>query len=177
MNSSVDDYEFERVSNFEFERVLEEFGPALRRLAGSYESDSGRRDDLVQEIAIALWRALPKFRRESSMRTFVFRIAHNRALTHVWRRGRVPSAEVSEAEQLPDPAANPESQLARGQRRERLDAAIRALPIVHRQVLTLALEDLTHAEIGSVLGLRENAVAVRLTRARQALREALGVSA
>jgi DNA-directed RNA polymerase specialized sigma24 family protein len=46
----------------------------------------------------------------------------------------------------------------------------------HRQVLTLALEDLSHAEIGSVLGIRENAVAVRLTRARQALREALGVS-
>jgi len=172
-----DDHEFERVDDLEFERVLEEFGPALRRLAGSYESNSSRRDDLVQEIAIALWRALPRFRGESSMRTFVFRIAHNRALTHVWRRGRVPSAEVSEAEHVTDPAESPESQLARGQRRERLDAAIRALPIVHRQVLTLALEDLSHAEIGSVLGLRENAVAVRLTRARQALRAALGVSA
>ena len=50
------------------------------------------------------------------------------------------------------------------------------LPVVHRQVLMLALEDLSHAEIGGVLGIRENAVAVRLTRARQALREALGVA-
>jgi RNA polymerase sigma-70 factor (ECF subfamily) len=158
-----------------FERVLAEFGPALRRLAGSYEPNHARRDDLVQEIAIALWRALPRFRGDSSLKTFVFRIAHNRALTHVWRRGRVRTTEVSEAEHLTDPAESPEGRLARGQRRERLDAAIRALPVVHRQVLTLALEDLSNAEIASVLGMRENAVAVRLTRARQALRQALGV--
>jgi RNA polymerase sigma-70 factor (ECF subfamily) len=159
-----------------FERVLAEFGPALRRLAGSYEPDAGKRDDLVQEIAIALWRALPRFRGDSSLKTFVFRIAHNRALTHVWRRGRVQTSEVSEAEHLTDPAEGPEGRLARGQRRERLDGAIRALPIVHRQVLTLTLEDLSNAEIANVLGIRENAVAVRLTRARQALRQALGVS-
>jgi RNA polymerase sigma factor (sigma-70 family) len=160
----------------DFERVLAEFGPALRRLAGSYEPDAGRRDDLAQEIAIALWRALPQFRGDCTMRTFVYRIAHNRALTHVWRRGRTVTTEVAEAEQVVDPAESPESRVARGQRRARLDVAIRTLPIVHRQVLTLALEDLSHAEIGSVLGIRENAVAVRLTRARQALREALGVS-
>ena len=46
----------------DFDHVLAEFGPALRRLAGSYETDPGRRDDLAQEIAIALWRALTRFR-------------------------------------------------------------------------------------------------------------------
>jgi RNA polymerase sigma factor (sigma-70 family) len=159
----------------DFEQVLAEFGPALRRLAGSYEPDGDRRDDLAQEIAIALWRALPRFRGDCSLRTFVYRIAHNRALTHVWRRGRSRATDVAAAEHVVDPAESPESRVARGQRRERLDVAIRTLPIVHRQVLTLALEDLSHAEIAGVLGIRENAVAVRLTRARQALREALGV--
>ena len=101
----------------DFERVLAEFGPALRRLAGSYEPDAGRRDDLAQEIAIALWRALPRFRGECSMRTFVYRIAHNRALTHVWRRGRTLTTEVAEAEQVVDPAESAESRVARGQRR------------------------------------------------------------
>ena len=160
----------------DFDHVLAEFGPALRRLAGSYETDPGRRDDLAQEIAIALWRALPRFRGECSLRTFVYRVAHNRALTHVWRRGRAATTDVAEAEQVIDPAESVESRVARVQRRDRLDVAIRTLPIVHRQVLTLALEDLSHTEIAGVLGIRENAVAVRLTRARQALREALGVS-
>jgi RNA polymerase sigma factor (sigma-70 family) len=159
-----------------FERVLAEFAPAIRRLAGSYESDSGRRDDLAQEIAIALWRALPGFRGDSSMRTFVFRIAHNRALTHVWRRGRVQTTEVTETTAVSDPAHSPEARLEDDERRLRLRAAIQSLPLVHRQVLVLALEDLSHAEIASVLGIRENAAAVRLTRARQALRASFGVA-
>ena len=158
-----------------FASVLAEFGPALRRIAANYEPGSGRRDDLFQEIALALWQALPRFRGECSMRTFVFRVAHNRALTQVSRRSRGETLEVSEAEHLKDPADNPESQTARRQQRDRLDRAIRRLPIVHRQVLLLALEDMSHAEIGGVLGIKENAVAVRLTRARQALRDALGV--
>ena len=102
----------------DFDRVLAEFGPALRRLAGSYETDPGRRDDLAQEIAIALWRALPRFRGECSLRTFVYRVAHNRALTHVWRRGRAATADVTEAEQVIDPAESAESRVARGQRRD-----------------------------------------------------------
>jgi RNA polymerase sigma-70 factor, ECF subfamily len=158
-----------------FERILVEFGPALRRVASSYEANAAGREDLFQEIALALWRALPGFRGDCSMRTFVFRIAHNRALTHVWRRGAA-TLDVVAAEHVIDTAASPETQAARRQQRERLDDAIRGLPVVHRQTLMLALEDLSHAEIASVLGISENAVAVRLTRARQALRETLGVT-
>ena len=161
--------------DLDFDCVLAEFGPALQRLAGSYENDPGRRDDLAQEIAIALWRGLPRFRGSVLCgRSFIGR-AQSCPDTR-GRRGRAPTGDMAEAEQVIDPAESAESRVARGQRRERLDAAIRSLPIVHRQVLTLALEDLSHTEIAGVLGIRENAVAVCLTRARQALREALGVS-
>ena len=65
-----------------FGRLLQEHGPALNRLAAGYEWDPVERQDLLQDIALAIWRALPAFRGESSERTFVFRIAHNRGLTH-----------------------------------------------------------------------------------------------
>ena len=68
-----------------FERILGEHGAAISRLAYSYEAVAGIREELVQEIALAIWRALPHFRGECSERTFVFRIAHNRGLTHVRR--------------------------------------------------------------------------------------------
>ena len=58
-------------------------------------------------------------------------------------------------------------------RRESLVAAIRALPVNYRQAITLALEDLTPPEIAIVLGVTENNVAVRLNRARKALRKIL----
>jgi RNA polymerase sigma factor (sigma-70 family) len=66
-----------------FEDLLREYDPGLRRLAASYESLAHAREDLLQDIRLALWTALPRFRGECSMRTFVYRIAHNRSLSHI----------------------------------------------------------------------------------------------
>jgi RNA polymerase sigma factor (sigma-70 family) len=160
----------------EFDRIMREYGPALSRLAGSYERVASRREELVQEIALAIWQALPRFRRECSERTFVYRIAHNRGLTHAWKRQPVHDAleELSDAHQPVDPGPRPEEAVSAMRRRDRLIRAIQALPLIHRQVITLMLEDLSQAEIGEVLGITENNAAVRMTRARRALKDALG---
>jgi RNA polymerase sigma-70 factor (ECF subfamily) len=156
----------------EFDRLLAANGPALARLAASYTNTSSDRDDLVQEIALAVWQALRTFRGECSARTFLFRIAHNRAIAYLARsRTQFPAAG---AESEPhDPAPDPESGLAREQTAERLRGAIHRLPLVYRQVIMLALEDMGYAEIAEVLGISESNVGARLSRARQLLRESL----
>ena len=80
-----------------FDRLLAENGPALSRLAASYTNTAADRDDLVQEIALSIWRGLPQFRGECSERTFIFRIAHNRAVTHLTRRPPATSEVVDVA--------------------------------------------------------------------------------
>ena len=162
----------------QFERILGEHGAALSRLAYSYEAVAGIREELVQEIALAVWKALPHFRGECSERTFVYRIAHNRGLTHVGRR-RPPQQsldDLEETEEPVDPRPHPEEQLARMNQQERLATAVQSLPVAHKQLIVLMLEGLSHAEIGEVLGITENNVAVRLSRARKALKKAMGVS-
>jgi RNA polymerase sigma factor (sigma-70 family) len=149
-----------------FAAALERYGPLLRRVAASYARPADQ-DDLAQEIAVALWHALPGFRGECAERTFVVRVAHNRALTHLARR----RARGEELPELADGAPDPETLASDRQRMERLFAAIRRLSVPQRQVLTMALEDLSHAEIGACLGLTANNVAVRLNRARAALRQ------
>lgn len=156
-----------------YERVLREQGPALRRLAASYERDPSQSEDLFQEICLALWQALPRFRGDASERTFVFRVAHNRGITHRFRKRRPPVADLREAEEVPAPGRTPHEEVHQGERQRRLAEAIRALPLGYHQVLTLALEGLPAREIGEVLGLTENNVAVRLSRARAALRQRL----
>ena len=156
----------------EYEQLWRDYGASLGRLASSYESDLHAREDLLQEIRLAIWIALPRFRGESSLRTFVFRIAHNRALTHVWRRKKSASSE--DAEEAADTRAGPEVAAIENVTRSRLMQAIRQLPISFRQVITLSLEDLSHAEIAGVLGISENNVAVRMNRARKVLKEKLG---
>jgi RNA polymerase sigma-70 factor (ECF subfamily) len=156
----------------EYERLWAEFGASLGRLASSYESRPHACEDLLQDIRLAIWTALPRFRGDASLRTFVFRIAHNRALTHVWQRKKAGQPE--ESEEVVDERENPEASAIQTANRLRLVEAIRGLPIPFRQVLTLALEDLTHAEIAAVLGISENNVAVRMNRARNLLKEILG---
>lgn len=153
----------------QYERIFAEYRPALERLSGCYESVPQAREDLMQDILLAIWKALPRFRGDCSERTFVFRVAHNRCLSHVWRR-RKRAETAAEAPEVPDPRAGPERQAIENRRRQVLRDAIRQLPLNYRQVILLALEDLSPAEIASVVGVTENNVGVRLNRARNALR-------
>jgi RNA polymerase sigma-70 factor (ECF subfamily) len=158
-----------------FEEVLRQEGAALRRVAASYERDRGLQEDLFQDICLALWRALATFREESSLRTFAFRIAHNRATTHALRRSRLRETELEdEAEAARLESVNGECRLEAQQRAQRLHDAVGRLPLSMRQVLTLTLEGLSQREVGEVLGLTEGNVAVRVSRARAALRRLLG---
>src|SRR5580704_14914377 len=91
----------------EFDRLLAANGPALARLAASYTNTSSDRDDLLQEIAVAIWQSFPKFRGECSERTFIFRIAHNRAISYL-ARNRSQSVAVEEID-VHDPAPDPEA--------------------------------------------------------------------
>src|SRR5271163_417407 len=161
----------------QFARILTEYGAAISRLAFSYEAVAGVREELVQEIALAIWQALTHFRGECSERTFVYRIAHNRGLSHVWRRRppHEPLEDLEESDQPVDPRPHPEEQAERTGQRARLMSAIQSLPVTQRQMIALMLEGLSHAEIAEVTGITENNVAVRLTRARKALKDAMGV--
>lgn len=153
----------------EYLRIIGEHEPAVRRLAASYEREPARREDLVQEIWLALWQALPSFRGECAERTFVFRIAHNRAITHVRHWVRRQTDALEEDAGIAAGTPDPERAAAEHQQRERLQAAVRQLPLGLRQAIVLRLEGLSQREIADVLGITENSVAVRLTRARAAL--------
>jgi RNA polymerase sigma factor (sigma-70 family) len=155
-----------------FDRLLAANGPALTRLAASYTNTFADRDDLLQEIAMAIWQAWPRFRGDCSERTFLFRIAHNRAIAYL-ARARSQGLGFTREIEVHDPAPDPESGLAQEQKAERLRRAVHRLPLAYRQAVTLTLEGMGYAEVAQVLGISESNVGVRLTRARQILRELL----
>ena len=154
------------------EQVMARHGPALARIASSYERDRGLRDELVQEIAVAIWRALPSLKDEARLRPFVFRIAHNRAVSHVARQVARPGQEAL-SETLADGGPDPERRLAERERSRRLVEAVRRLGLPYRQVITLVLEDLTYEEIAEALGLTVSNVGVRINRAKAQLKAML----
>jgi RNA polymerase sigma-70 factor (ECF subfamily) len=156
-----------------FEHIAREHGPMIKRIAASHEDDVHLAEELVQEIYLAIWRALPSFREDASLRTFVARIATNRAVTHVARAVKVgPSLELSE--EIRAPGASPETQAIVTDHHARLMMAVRGLPLAFRQPVMLTLEGLTPKEIADSLGITPNAVAIRMSRAKELLRALLG---
>jgi RNA polymerase sigma factor (sigma-70 family) len=145
----------------------------IARIAASHEARPHLAEELVQEILFAVWRALPAFRAESSLRSFVARIASNRAASHVVQAMRTPAmGELDEG--LPAAGESPEGTAVAADSQARLLQAVRGLPLISRQVVTLTLEGFGPGEIASALGIGANAVSVRLKRAKEQLRQHLG---
>jgi RNA polymerase sigma factor (sigma-70 family) len=158
-----------------FDRILREYGSALSRLAFGYERIAAACEELTQDIVLAIWQALPHFRGDCSERTFVYRIAHNRGLAHVYKRkpAHQPLDDLPQVLEPIDPRPHPEQQVVTAHESDRLRSAIQRLSLPYRQVIMMTLEELSQAEIADVLGITENNVGVRLNRARKALKELL----
>lgn len=156
-----------------FREVMARHGPGLERVARGYAKTHHERDDLAQEVALALWKALERFRGECSERTFVYRVAHNQGLTWARRRRLEAASDGLSALDVPDQRPHPDALLDTQRRRERLYRAIADLPLMHRQALMLALEGIPHAEIAQIVGCSENTASARISRGRKLLRAAL----
>ncbi len=154
-----------------FEGLLLRYHGPLRRLSGAY-AGAVEAGDLFQEVALALWTALPNLRGESSERTWVYRVAHNTAISFVARQRKLREREPVQPPSF-EPASpdNPERELLVDEKRRRLQRAVHELPLPNRQVMLLHLEGLSAAEIETITGCTAGAVATRLTRSRQWLAE------
>jgi len=158
------------MNDVRFQELIAAHGALIRRIARSYEANAARADELVQDIHLAIWQSLPRFRGESSERTFLARIAHNRAISHVAREAKVPRTAQLDGD-LPVSAASPEEQVAQADLRAKLEKAVQALPLNLKVVVTLALEGFSPEDIADVLGLNVSAASVRLHRGKALLKD------
>jgi RNA polymerase sigma-70 factor (ECF subfamily) len=155
-----------------FPEVIDELGPALSRIAASYERNPALREELLQDIRLAIFRSLPRLKESGKLKTYAFRIAHNCCVDHVVQRAALPPTEEVQAE-LPSDGLSPEQLVLGHERSNRLVQAVRALELPYRQVLTLLLEDMSYIEIGDSLGISVANVGVRVNRAKVLLKEML----
>jgi RNA polymerase sigma-70 factor (ECF subfamily) len=161
-----------------FTQWMTEHEKLLRHIISGFEAKPAIQDELFQEVALNIWRALPKFRQDSAVKTFVARIAHNVLATHVAKAVKTVKVEhdltelSAEAEQ-DHSHATPYQSLNQSQRQQKLANAIRHLTLEQQQVITLALEGMSYQEISEVLDITKNLVGVRLQRAKSSLTQLL----
>jgi RNA polymerase sigma-70 factor, ECF subfamily len=154
-----------------YERAASEYGVALGRLARAYEADTEKRRDLLQDIHIALWRSFGAFDERCSLRTWIYRVAHNAASSYVLRQRRArPQTMVSleELEPAPQPAVA-DADAGRAEQLARLTDLIQRLKPLDRQVILSYLEGLDALEIGELTGLSARNVATKIHRIKNIL--------
>jgi RNA polymerase sigma-70 factor (ECF subfamily) len=160
-----------------YKEAVANYGPALVRLARAWEFDQDARKDLLQEMHLALWRSFKTFDARCSERTWVYRVAHNAATSHVLRsrRGRsIPVVSIEEIEAQGGGIASENHSPAtveRGQVLDRLYALIQRLNPIDRQVILLYLEGIDAAAIGDVTGISPGYVATKIHRIKTILAE------
>jgi len=128
--------------------------------------------ELAQETFLNAYQALPRWRADARLSTWLFRIARNQALDRLRRARHVAFVPLDEVltEQLPADAPTPEAALQARQRVAALEAALAQLPVEHREILLLReVEGLAYDELAATLQLAAGTVKSRLARAREAL--------
>jgi len=146
-----------------YEEAATSYGPALERLARAYEADVESRRDLLQEIHISVWRSFELFDQRCSMRTWIYRVAHNVASSHVLRdrRSKLQTlVGVEELDNVPWTKDDPD----RRQALDRLLGLIQQLKPLDRNVILSYLEGLDAAEISEITGLKPGNIATKIHR-------------
>ena len=154
-----------------YKEAANSYGAALERLARGYEMDPDRRGDLLQEIHLALWQSLARFDGRCSLRTWVYRVAHNVAASHVIRDHRRNSRTLIGLEglEISSVAEDREHAIAQQQALDRLLYLIQKLKPLDRQVILSYLEEMDAATIAEVTGLSPGNVATKIHRIKSIL--------
>jgi RNA polymerase sigma-70 factor (ECF subfamily) len=151
-----------------YQQATAAYGDALDRLVRAYELDREKRRDLLQEIHLALWRSFEKFEGRCSLRTWIYRIAHNIATSHVIRQRRANMPLMS-LEDIDAKAAHSETDSNDRMDLERLLALIHRLHPPDRELMLLYLEELDAAAIGEIMGLSALNVRSKIHRIKKIL--------
>jgi RNA polymerase sigma-70 factor (ECF subfamily) len=154
-----------------YQAAAETFGAALERLARGYEADPDRRRDLLQDVHLALWRSFASFDERCSVRTWVYRVAHNVAASHVTREHRLNSRTLVGLDVLETLPSGEDRELAVDQRHalEKILQLIQRLKPLDRQVILSYLEGLDAASIADITGISPGNVATKIYRIKNIL--------
>lgn len=156
-----------------FRQLVEAYQtPAYRLAARMCGPDSA--EDVTQEAFLAAWRALPEFRGDCRLSTWLYRLVSNAAIDCLRREKKHRDTGDVDDLELPDGGPSPQEQAERSDTRDAVRWALDRLSPEHRQVLLLRfMQELDYGEIARALNVSEGTVKSRINRAKSKLREVL----
>jgi RNA polymerase sigma-70 factor, ECF subfamily len=146
----------------EFTQLYEQYWQKIFRLSMGYVNNQDWAKDITQETFITVWQQLPNFRNESSIGTWIFRIATNNCLRQIDKEKRLPKSTMQHDIAAPATMDTESSSTF-------LYQCIAELPETERLIISLELEDIKQAEIAQIVGISEANVRVKIHRIKEKL--------
>ncbi|MHC4424951.1 MAG: RNA polymerase sigma factor [Planctomycetota bacterium] len=167
--------QFSRGDKSAFDRIVEQHSADVGALANRLLGWPGEVEDVAQEIFLAAFLGLKKFRCECSLKTWLFTITINKCRSHRYKRLlRLRQFSQAADKALSLSARTVSESLMDAEGFNRVRSAVAALPAKYREPVVLRyLQELPTGEIGRILGISQNALQVRLSRARKRLKQNL----
>ena len=148
--------------DIQFDEIYKTYWQKIYRLCLGYVNDADWAKDIAQETFITVWQQLPKFRNDSGIGTWIFRIASNHSLRQVERNKRIPRSDIqTEIPEIIEPSIEDKTAF--------LYQCIAELAETDRLIISLELEDIKQAEIAQIVGISEANVRVRIHRIKEKL--------
>jgi RNA polymerase sigma-70 factor (ECF subfamily) len=151
-----------------FLKIVEANQGIIYKVCKMYRDSKEDEEDLFQEVVLQLWKAYPKYREESKVSTWMYRIALNTAIA-TFRKNKI-ALEVKET--IPEDYHSNYTE-SQSENEERLFEAIRTLSNADRALIALYLGDYSHKEIAEITGITENYVGVKISRIKEKLKNIL----
>jgi len=154
-------------SEKEFITLLNQHQKIIHKVCNLYMDRYSDREDLFQEITLQAWKAYGSFRGDARFSTWLYRVALNTAITFFRKEKRRPGLQLTDSlpEQADDTHDPVEEQL------KAMYAAIGELSRIDKALIMLYLEDYSYNEIGEMMGITANNVAVKMNRIKTKLKE------
>jgi RNA polymerase sigma-70 factor (ECF subfamily) len=154
-----------------FEQIFRVYRNPVFRLAYRFTGNRDDAEDLTQEIFLKVFENIGSFRYESSFATWLYRIAVNTCMN--FQRDKKPAESLGVTDDLGS-SVSPEAICERGELQRKIEAEIASLPSPLKiAFLLVVVEGMTYREASEILGLSVDALRMRVSRARQILREKL----
>lgn len=155
----------------QFLEIIEKNQGIVHKVCAMYVDKQEDRQDLFQEILIQLWKAYPRFRGDSKISTWMYRVALNTAISHFRKETRKPAKTSLDMTsfQVADTPYDYEYE----EKLKILKNAIQYLSKIERAIMMLYLEDKDYEEIAQTVGITQNYVRVKMNRIRNKLKKIL----
>jgi RNA polymerase sigma-70 factor (ECF subfamily) len=154
-----------------YQTAVDAHAADIARFVSGYEYSTGKRQELLQEVHLALWQSMAGYRSQCSLRTWVYRVAHNVGVSHVQRSRRSAERNGSALDDIA-PIVDEQTDISLLDRELDLGkvmSLVHSLAALDREVMLLYLEDLDAAAIGEVTGLSARNVATKVHRIKTLL--------